>query len=214
MELPTRFAICLALAPLLALSGPAARAASWNALQIQESGAWVSVVLELGGARGFRAATTALGAPAVNLAIDFTPDNACSGYGFLLQSQSGVVQPESRAYGSHRGAIRVDGLPTRPALVIAQTQAGDDTYYLAFTLAHPHSEGPGLLTELMHGRSVRVRTMLGQSEIHFRFSLAGAGPALRRAYALCTEYVGLEEQRERERARPSVKPDAGGDTRP
>lgn len=214
MRLSIRLAICLALAPLLAVSGPAARAASWNALQIEESGAWVSAVLELGGARGFRAATSALGAPAVNLAIDFTPDNACSGYGFLLQSQSGVVQPESRAYGPHRGAIRVDGLPTRPALVIAQTQAGDDTYYLAFTLAHPHSEGPGLLTELMHGRTVRVRTMLGQSEIHFRFSLAGAGPALRRAYALCTAYAGLEQQRERERAQPPVRPDADSDMRP
>jgi hypothetical protein len=208
MGLPGRIATCLALAPLLALPGPAMRAASWNALQIEESGAWVSAVLELAGARGFRAATTALGAPAVNLAIDFTPDNACSGYGFLLQSQSGVAQPESRAYGPHRGAIRVDDLPTRPALVLVQTQAGDDTCYLAFTLAHPHSEGPGLLTELMQGRTVRVRTMLGQSEIHFRFSLAGAGPALRRAYALCTEFVRLEQQQARERAQPPVMPDA------
>ncbi len=214
MTLPARLVICLALAPLLVLCGPSARAASWNAVQIEESGAWVSAVLELGGALGFRAATTALGAPAVYLAIDFTPDNACGGYGFLLQSQSGVVQPESRAFGPHRGAIRVDGLPTRPALVIAQTQAGDDTYYLSFTLAHPHSEGPGLLTELMHGRTVRVRTMLGQSEIHFRFSLAGAGPALRRAYALCTEYVALGEQAERERGSPPPDPDRESDAQP
>lgn len=212
MRLPKRLVICLALAPLLVLPGRPARAASWNTMQIEESGAWVSAVLELGGALGFRAATRAPDAPAVHLAIDFTPDNACAGYGFLLQSQSGIVQPESRAFGPHRGAIRVDGLPTRPALVIAQTQAGDDTYYLAFTLAHPHSEGPGLLTELMHGRTLRVRTMLGQSEIHFRFSLAGAGPALRRAYALCTAYVGLDRQPEREQ--PPAGPGTDADPRP
>jgi len=206
MGLSRRLATCAVLVSLLGPAAPPARATSWNATQIEESGAWVSAVLEFSGALGFRAATSALGAPAVHLAIDFTPDNACGGYGFILQSQTGVVQPESRAFGPHRGAIRVDGLPTRPALVIAQTQAGDDTYYLSFTLAHPHSEGPGLLTELMHGRSVRVRTMLGQSEIHFRFSLAGAGPALRRAYALCTEYVALGQRPERERGQPPSGP--------
>jgi hypothetical protein len=207
MRLSRRLATCLALA--LAPAATPTRAAAWNALQIEESGAWVSAVLEFGGALGFRAATSALGASSVHLAIDFTPDNGCGGYGFLLQSQSGVVQAESQAFGPHRGAIRVDGLPTRPALVLGQTQAGDDTYYLSFTLAHPHSEGPGLLTELMHGRSVSVRTMLGQSEIHFRFPLAGAGPALRRAYALCTEYVELGEGPAPEGGRPPVEPDAG-----
>lgn len=185
---------CLRPILLLLALGPAspARAAAWTPRAVERAGDWVSAVIEFGELVAFRATTAALDAPDVALVIDFTPLDACGAYGFQLQTRGGDVEAESRLFGPHRGAIRVDGLPSHAALVVARTEAGDATYYLGFTLQHPARDGPGLLTELMHGRSVGVRAMLGQSEIRFRFSLGGAGPALRRAWSLCSAYRRLD----------------------
>jgi hypothetical protein len=169
----TLVAQCLFLTPVNALD--------FNTRDVEESGGWSSLIMELGSDRRSRAVVFAEDETSVMLAID-SAAGRCGSFTLALQITSDTSQAANQQLDNLFVQLRVDRLTQHTAIGTLNLTRGEAAGYIDIM---PNSS-QRLYSELQSGQYLRIKvTMPDKKSYISRFSLLGSRGALERQTTLC-----------------------------